>query len=171
MNNASKITYVALITIAFSSALFGQVGNSETVFITGSNRGIGFELVRVFQEEGWNVIATTRNPDTSEELNAFAESYDNVFVERLDVTSASDLEQLSEKYMGVPIDVIINNAGIYGDRALQEWGSLDSALFHQVMAVNVLAPMLIAETFIENVRVSNHKKIISITSGAGSVSI
>ena len=171
MNNASKITFVALITMAFSSVLFSQEGIRETVFITGSNRGIGFELVKVFQEEGWNVIATTRNPDTSYDLNAFAKSHNNVFVERLDVTSASDLAQLSERYMGVSIDVIINNAGIYGDRALQEWGSLDSALFHQVMAVNVLAPMLIAETFIENVRASNHKKIISITSGAGSVSI
>jgi NAD(P)-dependent dehydrogenase (short-subunit alcohol dehydrogenase family) len=62
-----------------SSAAYAQ-SDSPTVLITGSNRGIGFEFVKQYADKGYNVIATCRNPDKADDLNAFATEYDNVTV-------------------------------------------------------------------------------------------
>ena len=80
-----------------------------------------------------------------------------------------------------PIDVLINNAGIYSDRAAcgdeacrgedstQSFGELDYELFDTIMAVNVRGPLLVSEAFIEHVRASRQKKIVSISSTNGSI--
>ena len=65
---------------------------------------------------------------------------------------------------------MINNAGVYGDRDKQAWGTLDPQTFHDINAVNVLGPLKMAEAFADHVAASKQKKIVSITSGAGSVS-
>lgn len=141
-----------------------------TVLITGSNRGIGLAFVQHYVAEGWNVLATARTPSRADELNALAEEYEHLLVEQLDVTDDERIAALAAAYAGTPIDVLINNAGIYGGPEEQTLGSLDAQTFHEVMAVNVLAPMRMAEAFADHVAASGEKKIVSITSGAGSVS-
>jgi NAD(P)-dependent dehydrogenase (short-subunit alcohol dehydrogenase family) len=83
----------------------------QTIFITGASSGIGKETAKYFQINGWNVVATMRNPENESELIGL----ENVFVTKLDVL---DLESISqaisngiEKFGG--IDVLLNNAG-YG---------------------------------------------------------
>ena len=39
-----------------------------TVFVTGANRGLGYEHVKQYAEKGWKVIACTRNPEQANEL-------------------------------------------------------------------------------------------------------
>jgi short-subunit dehydrogenase len=65
--------------LLFTSAAYPEP-NPQTVLITGSNRGIGFEFVKQYADKGYNVIATCRNPDKADDLNAFATEYDNVTV-------------------------------------------------------------------------------------------
>jgi NAD(P)-dependent dehydrogenase (short-subunit alcohol dehydrogenase family) len=168
------IIFVAIVLLVPSIGLNAQQsldGSQPTVLITGSNRGIGLELVKVFNANYWNVIATTRQPETATELNIIAAGSVNVYVEELDVTNQRHIDKLAVKYLNTPIDVLINNAGIYGSREGQVWGHMDAELFDDVMRVNVFAPLKITEALIDNIRISYHKKIISITSGAGSVSI
>ncbi len=141
-----------------------------TVLITGSNRGLGLAFARHYAAEGWNVIATTRSPDSAGDLASLAASNERVAVEQLDVTDYARIAELASEYSGMPIDILINNAGIYGDRARQKWGSLDPETFHQINAVNVLGPLKMVEAFADHVAASEQKKIVSITSGAGSVS-
>ena len=141
-----------------------------TVLVTGSNRGIGPAFVRHYVDNGWNVLATARTPARAAELNTLAEGYEHLLIEQLDVTDDERIKALAAAYAGTPIDVLINNAGIYGGEAEQTLGTLDTQTFHDVMAVNVLAPMKMAEAFAEHVAGSRQKKIVSITSGAGSVS-
>ncbi len=141
-----------------------------TVLITGSNRGIGLAFVEHYLAEGWNVLATTRSPKSADDLQRLGENWDNLVIEQLDVIDGSRVRALAENYAGTPIDLLINNAGIYGGEKEQNLGSLDPQTFHDVMAVNVLAPMQMIEAFAEHVAASEHKKIVSITSGAGSVS-
>ena len=141
-----------------------------TVLITGSNRGLGFAFAEHYAKRGWNVIATTRSPESAKELAALADEFERVRVEQLDVTDYAGITALADAYAGTAIDVLINNAGIYGDRDRQAWGSLDPEMFHAINAINVLGPLKIAEAFAEHVAASAHKKIVSITSGAGSVS-
>jgi NAD(P)-dependent dehydrogenase (short-subunit alcohol dehydrogenase family) len=151
------------------TAVIGVQPVSPTVLITGSSRGIGLELARQYAEKGWGVVATCRNPDTADALQALAQSYPNLVVERLDVTDYAEMDALAERYAGVPIDVLINNAGILGGNDRQKFGSFDYAAFDEVMAVNVKGAIRMAETFVDNVAASEQKKIMNISSLVGSI--
>jgi len=163
---------LSLSVLLISQNVFAQRIDPDqpTVLITGSNRGIGLAFVGHYAAEGWNVIATVRAPDRADDLKALAARNERVVVEQLDVTDYARIAELAAKYTGTPIDVLINNAGIYGARDRQKWGSLDPEAFHRINAVNVLGPLKMAEAFADHVAASEQKKIISITSGAGSVS-
>jgi NAD(P)-dependent dehydrogenase (short-subunit alcohol dehydrogenase family) len=150
--------------------VFGSAVFAETVLVTGSNRGIGLELVTQYAMNNWDVIATSRSPHDDDALNALAESHDNVVVEQLDVTDMDSIAALAAKYRGRPIDVLINNAGLLGGRPGQDWGNLDPELFAQIMAVNVFGPLKVSEAFADNVAASDQKKLIVISSTIGSIS-
>lgn len=145
--------------------------DQPTVLITGSNRGIGLALTRHYAEAGWNVIATTRKPDKAEELNALAAIHSTVVVEQLDVTDLDRISELATEYAEVAIDVLINNAAVLGDLPGQQYGSLDYDQFQWTMAVNVFGPMAMAEAFEANVAASEQKKILTLTSGLGSLKL
>jgi NAD(P)-dependent dehydrogenase (short-subunit alcohol dehydrogenase family) len=102
-------------------------------------------------------------------------------VERMDVASIAEVEALAAKLQGMPIDVLINNAGVFSDRSecrdencrgedKQTFGNIDYELFDTIMTVNVRGPLIVSESFIDNVRLSRQKKIIAIGSTNGSVS-
>ena len=161
---------VMIIIFAMSPWFTLSAGSVEpgkpTVLITGSNRGIGLGFATHYAGAGWNVIASTRSPGRADELNGLAAQFPNVVVEKMDVTDVADISALGNKYRGVPIDLLINNAGILGDMAMQNLGTYDYDTFEQVMAVNVFGPLKVSEAFAENVALSSAKKIVTITSGA-----
>lgn len=151
--------------------------NAETVLITGSNSGIGLEFARQYAARGWHVIATHRRDTIPETLKELSGKFDHVQVERMDVTSREQINSLAEKLKGRPIDLLINNAGIVmlggfsmGNNS-QSLGSLDYEHFDTFMATNVRGPIMISEAFIEHVKASNLKQIVSISSVAGTVSV
>lgn len=143
---------------------------AQTVLVTGSNRGIGLELVRQYAADDWHVIATSRSPADDADLQALASSHANVTIKPLDVTNMDQIAALAVELRGTPIDVLINNAGLLGGRQGQDWGNLDANIFRQVMAVNVFGPMKVSEAFADNVANSEQKKIIVISSTIGSIS-
>ena len=145
---------------------------ADTVLITGANRGIGLEFAKQYAARGWRVIATHRSEAQPETLIALRERYpDSVVVERLDVTDHAMIDQLAARYRGQPIDVLINNAGIVGalDHVQDQiFGSLDYDLFALFMRTNVAGPLKVSEAFLENVKASRLKRIVAISSLAGS---
>ena len=156
---------------------FASLAQAATVLITGANSGIGLEFARQYAEKGWTVIATHRHSDTPKALAELSGKFKTVRVERMDVQKPDDVHALAAKMKGQPIDVLINNAGIFSlgdwlDRAdnRQHFGTLDFASFDQFMEINVRGPVLVTESFIENVRASTQKKVISITSTIGTIS-
>lgn len=146
-------------------------GDGPVVLVTGSNRGIGFEFVRQYAELGWNVIATARTPDRATDLQSLAGEYPNVRVERLDVTDVGQIQALARKYDGWSIDVLLNNAGVLGSASGQAMDGLDSDEFHRVMAVNAFGPLKVTQAFLDHVARSDQKKVITITSGSGSLGL
>jgi len=137
--------------------------------VTGANRGIGLALSTVLADKGWHVIATCRDPEHADELKALAAKHPDVTIERLDVTDNAALDVLAAKYRGRPIDVLINNAGILGDPDAQQLGRFDEKTFEDVLRVNAYAPLRVAQAFLDNVAASRQKKIITLTSRAGSL--
>jgi NAD(P)-dependent dehydrogenase (short-subunit alcohol dehydrogenase family) len=142
-----------------------------TVLITGSNRGIGLAMARNYAERGWTVIATARSPARADELNALAKEYPQVAVEQLDVTDQASVDALAAKYQGTPIDVLLNNAAILGDRERQNFGDYDFDEFNRVFNTNVAGPLRVSEAFADNVAASKLKKIVAVTSVQGSLTL
>jgi len=143
--------------------------DAPVALITGSDRGIGFALTQELTTRGWKVIATCRDPARAQALHDFAQGHSGVSIETLDVSDNAAIDALAARYRGRPIDALINNAGITGDFAAQRLNALDAAAFQQVMRVNAYAPLRLAQAFLEQVGASRQKKIIAISSGAGSL--
>jgi NAD(P)-dependent dehydrogenase (short-subunit alcohol dehydrogenase family) len=161
--------------------LLPSLSIADTVLITGANSGIGLELTKQYASRSWTVIATHRRSEIPESLAAVLDEHDNVRVERMDVTNIDDVKALAAKLEDLPIDVLINNAGVYNDRGdcreedcpgdwnTQSFGNLRYPLFDTIMAVNVKGPLIVSEAFLDNVRASKQKKIVSISSTNGSL--
>jgi NAD(P)-dependent dehydrogenase (short-subunit alcohol dehydrogenase family) len=139
-----------------------------TVLITGSNRGIGFEFVRQYAGLGWFVIATTRDPATADELNAFAAENDNVVVEKLDLLDHPGIDALAAKYKDQPIDILLNNAGLMrGPEKGQMVGTIDYDEFIYTYRINAMGPLKVSEAFYPNVKMSDTKLMAALTTGKG----
>ncbi len=139
--------------------------DAPTVFITGANRGLGLEFSRQYADQGWNVIATCRRPDAADELQAVAVAHDQVVIETLDVTVQSEIDTVAEKYSDLPIDVLLNNAGIWGDMDKQSWGSFDYDEHQKVYEVNAIGPLRVTQALMPNVLASEQKKILVLGGG------
>jgi NAD(P)-dependent dehydrogenase (short-subunit alcohol dehydrogenase family) len=142
-----------------------------TVLVTGSNRGLGLEFVKQYAADGWTVIATARSPENAAELRGLAAQNARIIIDKLDVRDTRAIGALAAKYKDRRIDVLINNAGVLGDMTGQALGSLDYAQFEEVMAVNVFGALAVADAFREHVAASDQKKIVSITSRSGIISL
>jgi NAD(P)-dependent dehydrogenase (short-subunit alcohol dehydrogenase family) len=171
MTVGSRFSWVFLAVLCASAASPAAQQAPATVLITGTNRGLGLEFTRQYAARGWNVIATARDPQSATELRELAGRNSRFVVEKLDVLDRAAIKTLAAKYKGRPIDLIINNAGVLGDIKSQALGALDYDEFEEVMAVNVYAPLAIAEAFRDHVAASGQKKIVSITSRSGIISL
>jgi len=140
-----------------------------TVLVTGANRGIGLALAENYAERGWAVIATARKPDKADKLNALAAANNRVRVERMDLLDHASIDELAEKLRDVPIDVLLNNAAIMGDAAVQDFGKYNYDELAKVFAVNVAGTLKMTEAFVDHVAASEQKKIVGITSVQGSI--
>jgi NAD(P)-dependent dehydrogenase (short-subunit alcohol dehydrogenase family) len=119
-----------------------------TVLITGTNRGIGLEFVEQYLAQGDKVIASCRNPAGEGALQTLAEG-------------------LPGQLAGAPIDIFVNNAGIYGRR--EGFGELEAEPWAEVFHVNSVAPVILTQLLMENFNKGSLKKLIYLTSKMGSI--
>jgi NAD(P)-dependent dehydrogenase (short-subunit alcohol dehydrogenase family) len=132
-----------------------------SVLVTGASRGIGRGLVERFAARGWQVIATARDPAAIAVTGA---------VERypLDVTDPASIARLTAALAGRPLDVLVNNAGIYGPRELR-LGAIDYEAFRAVLETNALGPVRLTEALLPNLRLGTRKTVVTVSSVMGSI--
>lgn len=114
----------------------------KTIFITGSSAGLGKAVAKLFQANGWKVIATMRNPQKETELNVL----ENVSVIALDVNNPEEITLTVHKIMEQgPIDVVFNNAGYGLSGALE--ACTDQDIVDQINT-NLLGVIRVTKAFI-----------------------
>ncbi|GAB5468625.1 MAG: SDR family oxidoreductase [Rhodospirillales bacterium] len=132
--------------------------------ITGANRGIGLCLAQRYASDGWEVHATAREPDAADRLSALP----NTKVYRLDVSRQDSIEAFAAALGGLPIDHLINNAGIFGPHN-PDFGRTEATDWVSVLTVNAASPWLVTERLAENVKAGAAKRVGVITSQLGSI--
>ena len=104
-----------------------------TVLITGANRGLGLEYARQYADDGWRVIATCRVPETAMELTRIR---GGVEIRALDIGNQEQILALANSLRKEAIDLLLNNAGIYGPRP-SRLGNIEYDTWESVMRINV----------------------------------
>ena len=133
----------------------------QTIFITGASSGLGKATAKLFQANGWKVIATMRNPEKETELNKL----ENVTLLPLDVTDAKQVTETVQKAIAMGVDVVLNNAG-YGLAGGFEAYS-DEQISKQ-LDTNLLGVFRVSQPFVKYFREQNKKGLfLTITSAAG----
>lgn len=139
-----------------------------TVLITGSARGIGFELCRQYAEAGDRVYATCRSPQKAARLNALAAaSGGRVSVHPMDVGDSASVKACAQAIGDVPIDVLINNAGVWGGLDTQVFANMDYDNWAYELNVMAMGPFRVIQAFMPNVLAGQQKKIVTISSQTG----
>ncbi len=140
------------------------MSDERIAFITGGNKGLGFETARRLHAAGQTVYIGARN---AERGRAAAGELDVAFVP-LDVTdegsvaeAAAELERREGR-----IDVLINNAGISGPR--REAADLTGSDAARVFETNVAGMVRVTHAFLPLLGRSAHPAIVNVSSGMGS---
>jgi NAD(P)-dependent dehydrogenase (short-subunit alcohol dehydrogenase family) len=131
------------------------------ILITGAGRGIGLELARQYAADGWDVIATVRDPRKASELSALG-----VRIEALDMRDFAAVAAFPERLRGKPIDLFIANAGLSQAKWIRSRD--DAEAWQEVHAVNAVAPTLLAETLLPLVEAAGGR-MAAISSRMGSI--
>jgi NAD(P)-dependent dehydrogenase (short-subunit alcohol dehydrogenase family) len=141
-------------------------GIMATILATGCDTGLGVEFARQYAADGHRVIATCLDPSTAKETSAIR---GNIEVMKLDVTDHAAIEALSRRLSGDAIDVLLNNAGIGNPHP--PFGETDYANWRRILETNLIGPMKMAESFVEQVARSDHKSMAFVSSRMGSIAL
>jgi NAD(P)-dependent dehydrogenase (short-subunit alcohol dehydrogenase family) len=139
-----------------------------TILITGTNRGIGLEFTKQYLARGDRVIATCRDIEAADALKKLRNDHDKLDVRQLDVSSAESILEFVQQLVDTPIDIFINNAGVYGPRNAK-FGEVDGQLWASVLQVNSIAPLMLSQLLMPNLRQGKDKKMVYLTSKMGSI--
>lgn len=133
----------------------------KTIFITGASTGLGKATAQLFQSNGWNVIATMRNPEQETTLTQLQ----NVTVLKLDVTNPAEIEETIQNVIeNYNVDVVLNNAG-YGLVGPLE-ALNDDQIIRQINT-NLLGVIRVTKAFTPSFREKKNGMFINVTSMFG----
>ena len=131
------------------------------VLVTGAGRGIGLELALQYAAEGWDVVATVREPAKAQELTA-----PGIRVEALDMRDLGALQAFPERLGGEPLDLFVANAGVSKAKWIRS--REDAEAWQEVHLVNSVAPTLLAEVLLPLVEAAGGR-MAAISSRMGSI--
>src|SRR5258708_24799854 len=133
-------------------------------FITGANKGLGYETARRLIDLGHTVLAGARDPQRGTkaalELGATFIQIDPTDDESVDAAAARVRNEHGH------IDVLINNAGTAAPRLGAEQLTADAAM--EGFAINVFGPIRVTHAFLPLLRAAEHPRIVNVSSGGGS---
>ncbi|WP_298263808.1 SDR family oxidoreductase [uncultured Lutibacter sp.] len=131
----------------------------KNVIITGTSRGIGFELAQLFAKNNHNVLALSRNSEPLNNLNI-----QNITSLSVDLSNESDLKKVIDFIAShwKKVDILINNAGKLINKPFENLTSTD---FLEVYKVNVFAMAELTRQIIPFLFKGSHVVTISSIGG------
>ena len=140
----------------------------STVLITGAARGIGFQLAQQYAQAGDRVLATCRSPEKATQLNAAAAaSGGRLTVHRMEVGDSASVRSCATAIGNMPIDILINNAGVWGGLDTQTFQNMDYDNWAHELNIMAMGPFRVIQAFMPNVLAGAGRKIITISSQTG----
>ena len=134
----------------------------KTAIVTGASKGVGYATVKLLSENGYKVIALSRNLENISKLVS-----DNVEIYQLDITQPNAIKEFYEKYKDITLDLLVNNAG---------GGSGPTSIIRETMdnfriayEINVSGPMSLSQLFVPALQKSESPTIIFISSLGGKI--
>ncbi len=143
----------------------------DRILVTGANRGIGLELVRLYLAQGARVFAGCRSSELAAELSQLAVQFNGqLTILSLEITEAASLDHCVQRVASEAgaLDLLINNAAILKEGETLRTFSIETAA--QVWTVNAAAHVMVVQKFLDLLKNGSAPKIINISSEAGSIS-
>jgi NAD(P)-dependent dehydrogenase (short-subunit alcohol dehydrogenase family) len=139
---------------------------TKTVLITGASTGIGKATAQLFHQQGWNVVATMRDPDRETELANLA----NVLCLSLDVTKEETIKTALDRAIAQfgTIDVIVNNAGY---ALIGAFEACELADIRQQFETNVFGLMAVTQAILPHFRLRKQGILVNVASIGGRVTL
>lgn len=131
----------------------------KNIIITGASRGIGFELAKLFADDGHQVMALSRN-----EKPIVGLQHKNIHTFSFDICNTEDLKKMTD-YISSSwkhVDVLINNAGKLLNKPFGESSTQD---FEEVYKVNVFGVAEITRLILPFMKSGSH--VVTISSMGG----
>lgn len=132
----------------------------KTAIVTGASKGVGYATVKLLSENGYKVIAVSRDLSKVSELIS-----DSVEVYKLDITSSEEIKRFYEKYKEITLDLLVNNAGGGAGPTSIINETMDN--FRRAYDINVSGPMYLSQLFVPCMKKSNSPTIIFVSSLGG----
>ena len=148
--------------------------NQRTAFVTGANKGIGFEVARQLVREGFRVFLGARDQEAgkaaAEKLNQETRKAGNEEVNflRIDISKPESIQRAAEEFarQSDRLDALVNNAGILLDED-KDVLALSAEMFQTTLRTNTLGALLVAQAFLPFLRKSDNPRIVNVSSGGG----
>lgn len=134
----------------------------KTAIVTGASKGVGYATARLLAENGYRVIAVSRNLKKFEDVRL-----KNIETYQLDITQPKEIEAFFEKYKDVKLDLLVNNAG--GGASPTNIINETMENFRIAYDINVSGPMYLSKLLVPCLKRSESPTIIFITSLSGKI--
>lgn len=143
----------------------------RVALVTGSNRGLGFEIARRLARRGLETMVTGRDPGQAEAAAAALRAEGLAVTARvLDVAEDESVSRLALSLAAEPgrLDVLVNNAGTIGGSSQPAW-AIDLDDLHRVFETNFFGAWRMAKAAIPLMRRNRYGRIVNVSSGMGSL--
>ena len=132
----------------------------KTAIVTGASKGVGYATVKLLSENGYKVIAVSRDLSKVSDLVG-----DRVEVYQMDITNANEIKNFYDKYRDITLDLLVNNAGGGAGPTSLINENMDN--FRRAYDINVSGPMYLSQLFVPCMERSNSPTIIFVSSLGG----
>lgn len=143
----------------------------KIALVTGSNKGIGFAVVKELVKADYEVWLAARNKELGQ--NAAQELGKNVHFIPLDVANDQSVLEAVKEFSAKRdhLDLLINNAGIYQKEIDGKAETISLQTIHSTFDVNFFGPIRVTQAFLPLIKKSSRGRILNVDSGLGSINL